>query len=93
MHCLHIINKHQEDLLSDCLRSMSENDSLLLIEDAVYFLLKDSQLSSIKHNVYCLTPDCDARGIKPEISNTIQACNDTEFVELICRHEKSLSWY
>ena len=81
--------------LVDCIKLMAEEDSLLLIEDAViasqaqhasYNALK---LLSEQGRLMVLTADLEARGIKNNIGKT---CSYLDFVDLVIEHKSQLSW-
>ena len=99
MKTLHIVNRSPEhpSTMARCLRFSSKNDSLLLIEDGVYFALA-STLSKIKQSLdalnislYALEEDLIARGIQADKS--IQTVSYDGFVKLTATHSKSSSWY
>ena len=101
MKTLHIVNKspEQPSAMSRCLKFSSKNDSLLLIEDGVYFALHStintllSSLEAQQINIYALEEDLIARGISDKIHHSIKTVNYDEFVELTSSHNNSSSWY
>jgi tRNA 2-thiouridine synthesizing protein B len=101
MNTLHIVNRSptQPSAMDRCLKFSSKKDSLLLIEDGVYFALP-STLSKIKQSLntvditlYALEEDLVARGIHKQIDECIHIITYDGFVELTTTHNKSSSWY
>jgi tRNA 2-thiouridine synthesizing protein B len=93
MSTLHTVNKTAaNDALEACLRVASNGDSLLLIEDGVY---QASQL--VQHplastlQLYALEEDIAARGLS--LPATITPIGYAQFVELVCQHQRSVSWF
>lgn len=91
---LHILNTSPSDrnTFLSCSAALTEDDVLLLIEDATYWLLPQhcADLARIPARVVALTPDRQARGI--------DACHLTEvddagFVELTVKHHPIVSWF
>ena len=81
--------------LADCVNLMAENDTLLLIEDAViatqashpcYAQLK---LLSQQGRLMVLAADLKARGIKNSIG---KRCSYLDFVNLVIAHKSQLAW-
>lgn len=101
MTTLHIVNKspEQPSIISRCLKFSSKNDSLLLIEDGVYFALHstiNTQLSNFEVKnikIYALEEDLIARGISDKTHNSIKTVSYDGFVELTASHNNSTSWY
>jgi len=91
---LHTLNSPPSDVntRNQCFSALSENDELLLIEDAVYLALP-IHLAKLPKNivVYALEIDLDARGIKADQS--IHVINDAEFVKLTLRCDRVVSWF
>lgn len=80
-------------LLFNKLYNNLEENSLLLIQDAVYFglFIKDHTITT---NIYALKIDVDARGLL-DIFNTmhnIKLINYDEFVDLILKHDQNITW-
>lgn len=105
MKTLHILNKSPKHPFPalQCARFYSERDSILLIEDAVYYTipstyqhflstpeLKDRQITA---TIYALKEDIDARGIAMQTHSDIKVVTYEGFVELTASHDKSSSWY
>ncbi|WP_250658317.1 sulfurtransferase complex subunit TusB [Alkalimarinus coralli] len=102
MKTLHILNKSPKTPFpaSQCARFISEQDSVLLIEDAVYYalpstipLLLSTSLQSETTAIYALKEDLEARGILALAHKGVQLVSYDGFVELTASHDKSTSWY
>lgn len=98
---LHILrhSPHTETRFSSCLRAISANQSLLLIEDAAYALLPGTSsrnaLEYLPGNVklYTLESDLLARGIAlDDVSVRIQLIDYPMMVALCTEHSKIVSW-
>jgi sulfur relay protein TusB/DsrH len=100
---LHTFNKAQShtELNQQLTNTCSSNDSVLLIEDAVYQLLDPTIFTTKDHwsfnakNIFALANDATARGInQTEFKNDkIRFISYPEFVELTASHTKTISWY
>lgn len=82
------------------MRFYSKHDSILLIEDAVYYALTPTfynffNASEFKTTptIYALKEDIEARGITAHAHNDIKLVTYEGFVELTATHDKSSSWY
>ncbi len=105
MKTLHILNKSPKHAFpaSQCARFYSQHDSILLIEDAVYYTLPTTyplflaitELRALptKPTIYALKEDIDARGISETTPNDVKLVTYEGFVELTASHDKSASWY
>mgnify|MGYP000403921068 CR=1 FL=1 len=102
---LHTLNKAQsfKDLNKQLSQVCTDDDSVLLIEDAVYHLL-DPNLCSIKQDwsfkakrIFALANDAEARGITKKNlgcdSSKLSLISYEEFVELSANHKNTVSWY
>ncbi len=89
---LHIIKS--VSALVDAVALCSEQDEILLIEDAVYAANPQHQaFSHVKHSrVFALESDSQARSMANRISPSITVVNHSGFVELTVKHDKSLTW-
>lgn len=91
---LHTVNKIA--VLERCLALTSEQDSVLLIEDGVYAVLKHNsglwESSDKKLSLYALESDLAARGISDKMPSFFQAVSWEKFVELTLEHHKVVSW-
>ena len=104
---LHTVNKSAFDnsALGDCLRVVSANDAVLLIENGVYAALNSSQndlahIESIKQlcasgtRFYVLQADCEARGLGDSaLLPAFQTIDDAGFVALAAEALAIQSWY
>ncbi|WP_354623249.1 sulfurtransferase complex subunit TusB [Psychromonas sp. MME2] len=94
---LHTVNKSPfaSFAIGDCLELLSDNDSLLLIEDAVIATAADhhyfAELDKLSEQgrLFVLAADLDARGICNKIA---KQCCYAEFVELAATHQSQLAW-
>ncbi|PKF60309.1 sulfurtransferase complex subunit TusB [Psychromonas sp. psych-6C06] len=97
MSILHTINTSpfQTHALQQCLSLFSEQDSLLLIEDAVIAVqAKHSLFAQLQRidqagRLMVLTSDLEARGIENKIG---KSCSYTDFVDLIVSHNSQMAW-
>lgn len=96
---LHIINKNNPQMISDCLGQMGDADALLLIENAVLCSLnKESFLIDKKIfnglYVYVLTPDLEARGFTQlQCHSDITPIDYAGFVDLVAKKNPIRSWF
>ncbi len=96
---LHTINKSplNSGCFHSCLRTLSERDAVLLIEDGVYGA--DEHFSTLfgelpdTISIYVLEADLAARGLKSRINPSIKTIDDAGFVDLCCHYPKMQSWY
>lgn len=97
---LHIINQspRQSDSLSECLSVCQDNDSVILIEDAVDAIL-DGALFSPHENehikadqYYVLSEHLKQRSIAPPADGQPRPIDYAEFVALCARHNPIISW-
>lgn len=84
-------------LYSNMLASLSDNDSILLIEDGAYGVL-DAHCKIFKDlpdavGLFVLKADTEARGLSERVSALFEVIDDNQFVELTCQNEKVVSWY
>ena len=79
--------------LSQCLKRKQPTDKLLLIQDAVYTMLKvDITDTLLAHSpIYVLCEDIQARGLKIE-NDLYQAISYPEFVALTLECKQVISW-
>ncbi|MDH3629602.1 MAG: sulfurtransferase complex subunit TusB [Gammaproteobacteria bacterium] len=101
MSVLHIVNKSPFDRnsLDSCLRLAKADSPILLIEDGIYAVQKNTaaaermQQALSTHSVYALRSDLQARGINPDnIIDGISLVDYDGFVELTTEHDKLQSW-
>jgi tRNA 2-thiouridine synthesizing protein B len=97
---LHIVNKSpfEKNSLQSCLSCAKDGSTILLIEDGVYGVLKNSTASTIIQsamasvNFCALEADVKARGIADKVMDGIKLIDYEGFVELTCENEKLQSW-
>lgn len=95
MSVLHTVNKAA--VLDGCLRLLGPGDALLLIEDGVYAAVDNPQNRDLWQSLpdtverYVLENDVRARGV--EQGSSFTAVGDAGFVDLVCRHDKTLNWF
>ena len=101
MPVLHIVNKspYDRNSLDACLRLAKADSSILLIEDGIYAVQKNSaaaekmQQALNNHRVYALEPDLKARGISADnMLDGISLVDYDGFVQLTTEHDKLQSW-
>ena len=98
---LHTVNKSpfEKNSLETCLRLIEDNSTLLLIEDAVYGALKNTNIEEKIINaqtyikLYVLGPDLKARGLdKNSLITNIEIIDYKGFVKLVAENEKIQNW-
>ncbi len=98
---LHTVNKSpfEHQALGSCLRLAADNATILLIEDAVYAALQNTDFSATmlgalqRHTIYALQADLQARGLATErLLDKIRITDYDGFVELSIAHDKVLAW-
>ena len=97
---LHTINKSpfEKDSLSTCMRYLTDDSSVLFIEDGVYSCLKKTNFENLINNngsvkYYVLGPDLQARGLdKNLLINNIEIIDYKGFVKLTVENEKIQNW-
>ena len=96
---LHTVNKSplNSPCLNSCLRTIAQNDALLLMEDVVYGAVEhfSALLVSIPEGVpvFVLQADLLARGLQERLNPSVQVVDDEGFVDLCCQYSKTQSWY
>lgn len=79
----------------DCLKLIAEEDTLLLMEDAViasqarHQTFPELELLHKQGRLMVLEADLEARGIRNDIGKT---CSYADFVELVRVHQSLLAW-
>ena len=96
MSILHTINKTPSSkLLESCLEVASDEDSLLFLEDGIYYAR--TEFKSIgcasKLTCYVLKEDLLARGGKLEASAEIEIVDYNGFVKLCEKSDKVINWF
>jgi tRNA 2-thiouridine synthesizing protein B len=97
---LHIVNKSpfEKTSLASCLRVASKGGALLLIEDGVYAVVKNSAVESALRGamagmpVYALQADIEARGLADRVMDGVKLVGYDGFVDLVAEHRTSQSW-
>jgi len=98
---LHTVNKSpfEKNSIHTCLRLAKKGSDVLLIEDAVYAALQDSEIESVikqastEHSLYVLEPDLMARGLdRDRLVEGIQIVGYDGFVDLAVNNDKVQSW-
>ena len=100
MAMLHTVNKspYEKGALESCLNHVSEGDTVLLIEDGVYAVVKGGRaanaLASVKGvKIAALSADLKARGITADkISGGVDVVDYGGFVDLVTDTDKTQSW-
>ena len=96
---LHTVNKSPfgSSALSNCLRTVSQGDALLLIEDGVYGADSHQQdcwgPAPEGVQLFALKADVEARGLTGRVSDKVTLIDDGQFVDLVVDCDKSQSWY
>ena len=94
MPTLHTLNKStiSDSATQDCLKSLAEGDTLLLIEKGVALApllsLKTKQVA-----LCLLEKDQRARDIILPEDSVFKSISDTDFVELCCQNNNIVSWF
>lgn len=93
--CLHLVARSSTEALELCLAHFVEGDTLLLIDDGVMLLAGEpgARFESLLMNAVYLREDLDARGLAglAEQSGARKA-NDSDFLELLQRHDLCVTW-
>ena len=101
MSVLHIVNKspYDRNSLDSCLRLAKADSAILLIEDGIYAVQKNSKASDKiqqalgDKQVYALQPDLDARGIGADkMIDGITLVDYDGFVKLTTEYDQLQSW-
>ncbi len=89
---LHIVKT--VSALEEAAALYSEQDDILLTEDAVYAANPQHRtFSLVKHTqLYALESDIQARGMSNRISPSVAVVSYAGFVELTIKQDKSLTW-
>ncbi|MFT7527445.1 MAG: tRNA 2-thiouridine synthesizing protein B [Arenicella sp.] len=89
---------HDSVAVFEQLAFASTGDTILLTQDAVLALQSQITLASFLAKceslgvmVAALSEDCHLRGIKPH-SALVKMIDYAGFVELVCKHNKQVSW-
>ena len=93
LHKVHL-SPYEHQSLTQCLANMSEQDSLILLESAVYALAgkcKETEALSRLNALYVIQNDLEARNIVNSLSNC-RAISYNDMVELCVTHKQVLAW-
>jgi len=83
--------------LSDCLRVLQDDDSILLIENGVWAIngnhMWQRQLEALceHHAIYALAEDAALRGI--HVLPPFELIDYERMVAITCEHVRSISWF
>ncbi|PKG97409.1 sulfurtransferase complex subunit TusB [Paraglaciecola sp. MB-3u-78] len=82
-----------DQTLLQCLKRIQPTDKLLLIQDAVYAMVKGDLVDSLLEQgpIYVLNEDVQARGLIIE-NNLYQGISYPEFVALTLECKQVISW-
>ena len=97
---LHIVNKspYERNTFESCLRHAKKGSAILLIEDGVYAVLKNTKAatqvqSAMKdYTFYVLQPDVEARGMQGRVMDGVKAVDYSGFVDLTADNATVQSW-
>lgn len=101
MSVLHIVNKSpfERNSLDSCLRLARKGSAILLIEDGVYALRKNTDIAAHLLQVmddiavYALQPDMQARGLLADaVIDGVEPVDYDGFVRLATEYDKLQSW-
>ncbi|MEE9493784.1 MAG: sulfurtransferase complex subunit TusB [Gammaproteobacteria bacterium] len=97
MSILHIVNKtpYDRNSLATAVSMMKDDDTLLLIEDAVVGAIKAGKAAAILsgHKVTILGPDLAARGVSEDkLVDGVTIVDYAGFVDLVEANDKAQSW-
>jgi len=82
--------------LQSCLRYISQDDEILLLQDAVFAGLRENiwsktiKVSGVK--IYLLKEDLLARGIVDKVDECFEVVDYAGFVSLSVQHEAQMKW-
>jgi len=100
MAMLHTVNKspYEKGTLESCLNHVGEGDTVLLIEDGVYAVIKGGRaanaLAAMKGvKIAALSADLKARGIDADkMIDGVDVIDYAGFVDLVTGTDKTQSW-
>ncbi|MBV1789910.1 sulfurtransferase complex subunit TusB [Marinobacterium sp. D7] len=91
---LHTLNQAPANAacMASALNTITSEDTLLLIEDGVYWTLPAfaSQLANLTGRLVALEADLKARDLK---ADAVESVDDAGFVALCVSHDKVVSWF
>ena len=97
---LHTVNKSpfENKTFETCLKFARRGSAVLLIEDGVYAVAKDTAVSgqvqeALKNiSIYALKPDIEARGMQNRVMDGVRLVDYGGFVDLVTEHNAVQSW-
>ncbi|PSW19200.1 sulfurtransferase complex subunit TusB [Photobacterium sanctipauli] len=95
---LHIISSspYQTQAFQQCVPLVTENDAILLIQDAVIAAVgQNSAFEAIKNTgvkIYLLAADLTARGLGERVCADAEIIDYKGFVSLTVTHETQMKW-
>jgi tRNA 2-thiouridine synthesizing protein B len=97
---LHIVNKspYEKTALASCLAHAAKGSAVLLIEDGVYAAGRGGAVEAEvrqamgRVDVYALSPDLEARGMKDKVMDGVKLVDYGGFVDLVAEHRTNQSW-
>lgn len=97
---LHIVNKspYERNTFESCLRHAQKGSAILLIEDGIYAVLKNTKAATQvqgamkDYSFYVLQPDVDARGMQGRVLDGVKTVDYSGFVDLTTNHATVQSW-
>jgi tRNA 2-thiouridine synthesizing protein B len=90
---LHLIrcSAFSSNQLENCLATLAEVDSIVLLDDGCYSMVHRCLIDNIaKGNVYIVTEHATARGLEPPLK--INNISLTELTELMFSHHSVVTW-
>lgn len=96
MSTLHTVNKSPDsNLLASCIAVINNGDSILFIEDGIYYCGLAADTHSIDDTIklYGLREDILARATLSKLNDRTEAIDTERFVELCCEHDKVVNWF
>lgn len=99
MSTLHIVSSSpfQTHALQSALKVVRNGDAILLIENGVYAAVDGPEMAQMLAGaaddlmVYALEEDLNARAL-PSVGKHVIKASYTDFVQLVCQHNNSVSW-
>ena len=101
MAILHTVNRSpfEKSSLASCIDHALDASGILLMEDAVYAALNNTQVQDLvtealgRVKIYALGPDLKARGIAPErVLDGVEIVDYEGFVDLAAAHDSVQAW-
>ena len=97
---LHTVNKSptERNALDSCLKHLTKDSAVLLIEDGVYGALKGASTSQMVEQalkncaIYALYPDIEARGLQDRVIDGIKLVDYSGFVDLVAEYPTVKAW-